>query len=80
MLVLKMIKKLSWNIPKYVVVKASLEPMLQNLTKTSGANFTGGCTPKTHSTPKLTIMEIAVKVKDFIEYSRLICISQHSRK
>ena len=30
----------SWNIPKYVVVKASLEPIPQNLTKTkSGANF-----------------------------------------
>ena len=39
MLVLKMIKNIkSWNIPKYVVVKASLEPMPQNLAKTkSGA-------------------------------------------
>ena len=34
-----MIKKIkSWNIPKYVVVKASLEPMPQNLAKAeSGA-------------------------------------------
>ena len=34
MLVLKMIKNIkSWNIPKYVVLKASLEPMPQNLAK-----------------------------------------------
>ena len=30
--------------------------------------------------PKPTIMEIVVKVKNCIEYSGLICISQHSRK
>ena len=41
---------------------------------------TGGRTPKTHRTPKPTIMEIMVKVKDFIEYSGLIWIFQHSRK
>ena len=44
MFVLKIIKKnnkiKSWNIPKYVVVKASLELMPQNLAKTkSGVNF-----------------------------------------
>ena len=41
MFVLKIIKKIkSWNIPKYVVVKASIEPIPQKLTKTTtAANF-----------------------------------------
>ena len=41
MSILKIIKKIkSWNIPKYVVVKALLEPMSQKLAKTTiVANF-----------------------------------------
>ena len=41
MLVLKIIKKNKiWNIPKYVVINTSLEPMPQNLAKMkSGANY-----------------------------------------
>ena len=35
-----MIKKIkSWNMPKYVVVKASLEPMPQKLAKTTIAEY-----------------------------------------